>query len=275
MPDNVSPPAASTAARLSLHDRVAIVTGGHRGIGAAISIALAAAGADVIVIDANGPQDSEVPAAIASHGRQAFSVVANLTDAAEVERSVRDAFACVAPRSIDILINNAGIARLAPLHSLDTTQWDETMAVNARAPFVLTKCVAYGVEGASTQSMVENARGGAIVNVSSAGGENALTDHAAYSSSKAALNMLTRVCALELGGRRIRCNGVAPTVVLTKMGAAAWSAPEKRDPMLASIPLGRFAEPHEIADAVVFLASDAASMIHGQTLSVDGGYNTH
>jgi NAD(P)-dependent dehydrogenase (short-subunit alcohol dehydrogenase family) len=252
--------------RLSLKDRVAVVTGGHRGIGAAISIALATQGADIIVIDRGGSDGSPVRDALDKLGRKLYSIKADLCDAISVSEAAAKAIDCIKPRRISILVNNAGVALLNPAASLSVRDWDKTHAVNLRAPFLLAQALFPSLSGESR---------GAIVNVSSAAGGGALLDHAAYCASKSALDMLTRGLALEWGVKGVRVNGVAPTVVLTEMGAMAWGAPEKSGPMLARIPLGRFAQPEEVADAVVFLASDAAAMITGQTLSVDGGFNVH
>jgi NAD(P)-dependent dehydrogenase (short-subunit alcohol dehydrogenase family) len=136
------------------------------------------------------------------------------------------------------------------------------LAVNLTAPALITSVVA---------KQMKEQKSGAIVNISSSAGTVGLSEHAAYCSSKFGLNGLTKVLALELGPFNIRANGVAPTVTLTPMGEQVWSAPEKRDPMLANIPLGRFLQPREVADAVVFLSSDSAAMITGEVLLVDGG----
>lgn len=266
---NLLPPsrAALGRERQSLAGKVALVTGGHRGIGASITIALASQGADVIVIDRNGPGDSEVPTQAASLGRVTWSVTADLSEESSLRTAVTRAKNLVSPRLIDILVNNSGVAHLAPLEELTTADWDRTMSVNARAAFLLSQAIAVGSDGMLARGC------GVIVNVSSAAGKSALSLHGAYCPSKAALDMLTKCMAAEWASRGVRVNGVAPTVVLTAMGAAAWSAPEKKNPMLAHIPAGRFADPHEVADVVAFLASDAAAMIHGQTISVDGGYS--
>ncbi len=243
-----------------LNGRVAVVTGGHRGVGAAISVALGAAGADIIVIDRNGPRDSDVPAQLEAHQVRHWSLTADLSDATQTVAVSEEACKLA---NVDILVNNAGVSRLSPLIDMPLEKWDTTMAVNARAPFLLAQKFARG--------MIER-KSGAIVNISSVASTCAFRDHASYCASKGALDMLTRVMSLEWGAHGIRVNGVAPTVVLTDMGKKAWSDPVKQAPMIARIPRGSFAEPEEVASVVVFLVSSASAMVNGQTIPIDGGF---
>ena len=155
----------------------------------------------------------------------------------------------------------AGTTYLAELIDLDFENWDRVLNVNLRAPAVISKLV--------VREMVKRKRG-VVVNVSSSAGEGGVLQHAAYCASK---HGLTRVMAMELGPHKIRVNAVAPTITLTPLGRKVWGDPVKSKPMLDRIPLGRFAEPEDIAHAVLFLASDQASMIHGEVLFVDGGMN--
>lgn len=245
----------------SLKGKTAVVTGGHRGVGAAISVALAKAGANIIVIDRSGPGGSEVPAQLDAAKVRHWSVTTDLSDAAQTINAAQTASELA---DVDILVNNAGVAMLSPLVDMPLEKWDTTMAVNARAPFLLTQTLARG--------MIERGRGGAIVNVSSVASTCALSEHASYCASKGALDMLTRVMSLELGAYGIRVNSVAPTVVLTEMGRKTWSDPAKQAPVLARIPRGSFAQPEEVASVVVFLVSDAATMVNGQILPIDGGF---
>ena len=181
------------------------------------------------------------------------TILADICDANEARRVAEEAGA------IELLVNNAGIARIQPFLETTVEAFDETIAVNLRAALVISQVV--------TRGMIARGSGGAIVNVSSQASQAALKDHASYGASKAGLDHLTRIMALELGAHNIRVNVVNPTVILTPTGD-----PVKGGPMLARIPLGRFGKPIHVADAVAFLLSDQASMIHGVTLLVDGGY---
>ena len=178
------------------------------------------------------------------------------------EAAIDDALGSL--EAFDGLVNCAGIALLE--RAVDTTgaSFDRVMGVNARGAVLVAKHVARG--------MIEAKRAGSIVNVSSQAALVALDDHLAYSASKAALDAVTRALCIELGPFGIRVNSVNPTVTLTPMAVQAWSDPVKRDPALKAIPLHRFAESAEVAAPIMFLLSDAASMISGVCLPIDGGY---
>jgi NAD(P)-dependent dehydrogenase (short-subunit alcohol dehydrogenase family) len=181
-----------------------------------------------------------------------------LGDAASARRAAEQA------GEIDLLVNNAAIAILEPFLKTTVEAWDQTMAVNLRAVMVVSQVVAKG--------MIERGVAGSIVNVSSMASFQAVRDHAAYCASKAGLDQLSAVMAAELGQYRIRVNSVNPTIVLTEMGKRAWSDPAKGGPMLARIPLGRFAECEDIASVVCFLLTDGAAMLNGLALRIDGGF---
>ncbi|TRW79036.1 glucose 1-dehydrogenase [Mycolicibacterium sp. 018/SC-01/001] len=248
---------------MRLDGKRALITGATKGIGADIARAFAAAGARLIL---SGRDESDLASA-----REALSdefgvpVRSTAVDLAEpdgpttLSRSATDAFG-----GIDILVNNAGISVPEAVTATTAENFDATIAVNLRAPALLAAQV-----GAV---MVEQGTGGAIVTVASAAALAPLPDHYAYCASKAGLVMATKVLARELGPHGIRANSVCPTVVLTDMGQRVWGEEAKAAPMIARIPLGRFAVPHEVSDAVVWLCSDAASMINGVDLPVDGGY---
>lgn len=256
------------AGRFSLAGKTAVVTGGHRGIGEAISLGIARAGGDVIVIDRKGPSGSKVPSGIEAEGRRHAAIKADLSDPDEVLRAAKEAKGVAAEwgTRVDTLVNNAGIALLDDLGKLGMDMWEPTMAVNLRAPMIMARELATGDDG-----MVANG-GGVIVNVTSVAGQVPIDLHGAYCASKAGLDMLTRSMTLEWAPHGVRADAVAPTVVLTDMGAKIWGGTECGDEMLKKLPAGRFAEPHEISDVVIFLCSDAAAMIHGQTIPIDGGF---
>ncbi|XP_071443322.1 L-xylulose reductase isoform X2 [Hetaerina americana] len=165
---------------------------------------------------------------------------------------------------IDLLVNNAAIALLEPFIDIKPENIDRSFDVNVKAVVNVSQMIARG--------MIERKTGGSIVNVSSQASQAALQDHAVYCATKGALDMMSKVMALELGPNKIRVNCVNPTVVMTAMGKIGWSKPEKANPMLNKIPLGRFADVHEVVDVILFLLSDKASMITGTTVPIDGGF---
>jgi len=166
---------------------------------------------------------------------------------------------------IDFLVNNAGVALCSPLLETSIEDFDTTMAVNVRAALVSTQVVARNI-------IARKASGGAIVNVSSQASMVALPSHTSYCASKAAMDMLTKTTALELGPHGIRCNAVNPTVVMTAMGRANWSDPSKAGPLLRGTPLGRFAEVDEVVKPILFLLSEQAGMVTGTCMPVEGGF---
>jgi len=241
--------------------RSVLVTGATKGIGRDIALAFAKAGAAVAATGRNSGELKSLAKEITSLGGRCETFVADLADAAACTAMAE---AVVKAFKIDILVNNAGISFPERITDLDVAHWDTTLAVNLRAPALITKVVA--------KSMMAKGRG-AIVNISSNACMAGIDEHAAYCASKFGLDGLTKVMAVELGPHGIRVNAVAPTVVLTPMGTQVWGDAAKADPVKAKIPLGRFLEPKEVTDVVLFLASEAASMIHGETILIDGGVN--
>lgn len=241
----------------SLAGKLAVVTGAASGIGAAIAEAFAAKGARVALLDMNG--DAAAARAASLPGAAAFAC--NVTDAASVAATVADVQAALG--SIDILVNSAGIVDLAPAEDLGAVAWDRTIAVNLTGSFLMAQAVG--------RAMIAAGRGGRIVNLASQAGSVAIDGHVAYCASKFGIIGVTKTLALEWGRHGITVNSISPTVVLTDLGRKAWDGP-KGEAMKAQIPTGRFAEPHEIAAAAVFLASAEAAMINGADLLVDGGY---
>ncbi|CAB3780096.1 SDR family oxidoreductase [Paraburkholderia fynbosensis] len=240
-------------ANFDFSGRSILVTGASSGIGRATVEALCAAGAAVVATARNV---NELARLAEETGCEPLTL--DVSD----EAAIDDALA-----SIDVfdgLVNCAGIALLE--RAVDTTaaSFDRVMAVNTRGAVLVAKHVARG--------MIEAKRAGSIVNVSSQAALVALDDHLSYSASKAALDAVTRALCIELGPFGIRVNSVNPTVTLTPMAVQAWSDPAKRDPALRAIPLRRFAQSEEVAAPIMFLLSDAASMISGICLPIDGGY---
>ncbi|MGC5615115.1 SDR family NAD(P)-dependent oxidoreductase [Georgenia sp. Z1491] len=247
--------------RFSLEGKKVVLTGASRGIGEAIAEVLAEAGADLVLSGRDEAALEDTAAAVRAKGRTAHLVPADLTTPAGARELGRKALEIFG--HVDVLINNAGVAHIAPYTELTQEQWDATLAVNLTAPFALTQEIA--------PSMIEQGHG-KIINIASQTGVIAADDHAAYAASKGGLISLTKVLAGELGPHNIQVNAVAPTVILTPMGEQVWGPPEKGDPMKAKIPLGRFGQPVEVADLVLYLAAPASDFMTGGTVMLEGGY---
>lgn len=243
----------------SLAGKIALITGAAQGIGKAIALLFAKKGADLVLLDLKKEVEGFAKE-IQKSGRRALPVVADLTDFASLSGVVEKAIKVFS--KIDILVNNAGVAILDDAENLSEKDWDITMAVNLKAPFMLSQLVG--------REMIKR-KNGKIINIASQAGIVALDKHVAYCTSKAGLIGMTKVLALEWGEFGINVNAIAPTVVLTELGKKAWAG-EVGEAMKQKIPLRRFALPEEIAAAALFLASDASDMITGATLVVDGGY---
>ena len=247
--------------RFSVNGKRALVTGATKGIGLEICRVLADAGAHIAAVGRDADGLEEVTRAVESADRRAVPITADLATVEGAEAAA--AAALEAFGAIDILVNNAGIALVQPLLDASIADWDLTMAVNLRAPFIMAKAVA-------PQMIARQA--GKIINISSQAGVVGLDDHGAYCASKGGLNMLTKVMTSEWAKHNIQINAVCPTVILTPMGEQVWGDPAKGDPMKAKIPAGRFGKPIEVADLVLFLASSASDLINGQTILIDGGF---
>jgi NAD(P)-dependent dehydrogenase (short-subunit alcohol dehydrogenase family) len=248
---------------IRLDGKRALITGTTKGIGADIAKTFAAAGASLVL---SGRNDSELATARSALTQEFDAKIETVAvDLARPDGPARLAELAVgALGGLDILVNNAGISHPQPAIDTDPELFDATITVNLRAPALLASTVG--------KAMVEQGTGGSIITVASAAALAPLPDHYAYCASKAGLVMATKVLARELGEYGIRANSVCPTVVLTEMGQRVWGEDAKAAPMLARIPLGRFAIPREVSDTVLWLASDMASMVSGIDVAVDGGY---
>src|SRR5947209_6190126 len=250
-----------SGSRFDLKGRVALVTGASRGIGSAIAEALAEQGAQVVLSSRKQVDlDDEAERINTKFPERAVGIAAHAGRQEDLERLVEGVMTRFS--RIDILINNAATnPYFGPVLGAELSAWDKTFEVNLRGIFVLTQHV-YRV------SM--EAHGGAIVNIASIGGIRPGLGLGVYNVSKAAVIMLTRQLARELGGQ-VRVNAVAPGLVKTRFAEALWGNQEILDRVLAHNPMGRIGVPGEIAAAVLFLASDAASYVNGEVLVVDGG----
>ncbi|MDQ1135322.1 NAD(P)-dependent dehydrogenase (short-subunit alcohol dehydrogenase family) [Microbacterium sp. SORGH_AS 1204] len=247
---------------IDLSGKTALVTGGSRGIGRAVSMRLAQAGASVVILDRSDwslPEDRSCSGAIRARGGRAESRELDVADSAQVDAVIG---AIAAERPIDILVNNAGV-----LHSGTTTEttdevWRHQFAVNVDGTFFCTRAV--------IRTMLAADRGGKIVNVSSISGLRANPGFAAYCASKAAIVNLTRQAGIDYAAQGINVNGVAPGFVETDMTSIY--GPDIRAALEGQTPNGRWATPEQIADSVLFLSSPLADHICGEILAVDGGW---
>lgn len=243
-----------------LEGKVALVTGAARGMGYAIALTLARAGADVAVVDRSGDRVQGVADEIRALGRRSVGVQVDLADVASIPAMIRTVEEALGP--VEILVNNAGVNQTEPSFVVTQETWDRLMAVNLRAPFFCAIAVAKG--------MVDR-RHGKIINIASDAGVNGFAEHAAYGASKGGLIMLTKDLAVEWGPFNVQVNAVCPGATWTDMTSPAMEDPTTRASIIGRGVAGRICDPEEIAAAVVYLASDASNMVMGHALAVDGG----
>ena len=249
--------------RFSLAGRKALVTGASKGIGAEICAVLAEAGADIVALGRDEADLAETARTVRAHDRRCLTLVAEMESPTEPVAACERALAEWG--TIDILVNSAGMANVGPALEFSTADWDRMMAVNLRAPFLTARTLA--------PAMIAQGRG-KIIMISSQTGVIALDDHAAYAASKGGLNALTKSLCAEWARHNVQVNAICPTVVMTPMGRQVWGKPEKGDPFRNATPARRFAEPVEVADAALYLASDASAMVNGALLMVEGGFTS-
>lgn len=249
------------AGMFGLPGRVALVTGARAGIGAALALGLARAGADVAVTSREQSGSEEVAAAVAATGRRSLALQLELRDLASIEAAVEATVTALG--GIDILVNNAGASIRIDALDYGAADWDSVLQTNLRGSFFLTQ--------AAAGRMIPR-RFGRIISVSSTYARVVRPQRAAYAASKAGLEQLTRALALEWAGTGVTVNAVAPTSVRTPSREDKYRDPGYEARRAADIPLGRLCLPEDVVGAVVFLASPGASFITGHTIAVDGGY---
>jgi 3-oxoacyl-[acyl-carrier protein] reductase len=239
-------------------DRIAVVTGASRGIGRSIALALAAKGAVIVAVDMDQTATDAVVAELQAAGTKALAVVGNVTVPADVERMIEAATEAFG--RVDILVNNAGITRDGLLMRMKDEDWDAVLNVNLKGAFLCTR---------AAFKVMSKQRYGRIINIASVVGQMGNAGQANYCASKAGLIGLTKSNARELAKRSITVNAVAPGFIATAMTDAL--SEKVRDELITQIPLERLGSADDIANAVVFLASEQSGYITGHVLSVNGG----
>jgi len=247
----------------SLDGKVVIVTGASRGIGRAIALRLAQAGASVVVSSRKLENVQPVADEIVAAGGQALAVQAHVGTAGDVAALVAQAVETFG--RVDVAINNAATnPHFGPLLTADEGQWDKILDTNAKGAFRVCKAVV---------PLMEAQGGGKIINLTSVAGLRPSPGMGMYGISKAAIIMLTQVLAAELGRANIQVNAIAPGVIKTRFSQMLWQTPQIAEPLLRSLPLGRFGEAEDVAGLALYLASPAADYVTGAVFVVDGGMN--
>lgn len=243
---------------MQLANKVAIVTGAAGGIGLAIAHAYIDQGANVVIADVNDAAGAEAAAALGAQARYLRCDVGNAADAKALIDGTVAAFG-----RVDILVNNAGIIHTADFLDLSEADFDRVLRVNLKGAFLVGQ--------AAARQMVVQGQGGAVINMSSVNSIMAIPNQVPYNVSKGGMNQLTRVMALALAPHRIRVNGIGPGSILTEMLKVVMNDEAARQKILSRTPMGRCGEVEEIASIAVFMASDGASYMTGQTIFADGG----
>ena len=241
-----------------LADKVAVVTGAGRGIGRAVALAYARMGADVACVSRTEENSAKVAAEVEALGRKAWALAVDVSDTAAVDAAAKEILESAG--RVDILVNNAGVTRDNLLMRMSEEEWDTVLDINLKGAFNFTK--------AFSRTFIKQ-RSGRIINIASVIGLIGNAGQSNYAASKAALIGFTKSIAKELAPRGITANAIAPGFIETDMTAALND--KVRGEILASVPLGRFGSPDDIAHAAVFLAMEPTGYVTGQVLTVDGG----
>lgn len=247
--------------RLDVNGKIALVTGGSKGLGLGLAKALAKYGADIVICSRNIVEGEAAVAEIRELGRRGLFIQCDVTIRDDVEKLI----ASVAQEfgRLDVLVNNAGMNRRKLAEEYQGDEFEQVIKLNLTGSFIVAQAVI---------PMMKKQRSGSIINVSSILGEVGMMYQSAYASSKGAINQLTKVLALELAPYNVNVNAIAPTYIRTPM-TAGWLADEERyAKIIESTPMGRVGELDDIVGPIVFFASDAANYITGQTLCIDGGW---
>ena len=248
--------------RFRLDGKVAVVTGGSRGLGRAIADALASAGADVALSSRQLEGAERAAEVIASAtGRKTLALAVDVTARNDVDKMIGDVMKTLG--RIDILVNNAGVNIRGPIEELTEADWDTVVDTNLKGPWLCCRAVA---------PVMKTQQWGRVINVSSMLGEISLPGRTPYASSKGGLTLLTKTLALEWAKDGINVNALCPGPFATEINTPLLSDPAARAQMEANVPLARWGDPVELGPAAVFLASDASSFMTGATLFIDGGY---
>ena len=248
--------------RVKLEGKVALVTGGSRGIGKAVALELAKEGADIAVnYVKNKNAADEIVSKIHLLKRKTISIQADVSIITDIERMVEQVWDKFG--RIDILVNNAGTAYIEPFSKVSEETWDRTLNVNLKGAFFSSQITA--------NKMIKEQIKGRIINMSATNGQIAEADTVHYNASKGGMDMVTSSLAIELAPFGIRINGIAPGVIKTEIDEDFFADPKFKEDYLRHIPMRRFGEPEEVGKAAVFLASDDSSYITGRTIVIDGG----
>ena len=246
--------------KFKLNNKLAIVTGGAKGLGRSMAIAMAEAGADVVLVDILDMSESKKQ--IEKLGRRCESVTADLSKKESVDHIINTTLKTMG--AIDILVNNAGIVRRAPITEFSEKDWDDVININLRTLFFLSQ--------AAAKVMIEQGRGGKIINTASMLSFQGGILIPSYTASKSAVMGLTRSLANELAAHNINVNAIAPGYMATDNTAKLREDPVRFKAISDRIPAGRWGTPEDLQGVAVFLASEASSYMHGYTIAVDGGW---